>query len=62
LAQRLLEFVQLGGIQFGRPAGARGFAQSGLTGLFQLSRPAANRLPMHSQLSRHLGLAKTLAE
>jgi hypothetical protein len=60
--ERALEVAQLGQAELRWPPSASGLAQSAHAGLPKLPRPAADRLPVHPQLARHLGLAESLSE
>jgi hypothetical protein len=60
--ERAFEVAQLGGTEFRRATGTLGLAQSAHAGLFQVPRPAADRLPVDAHLARHLGLAESCSE
>src|SRR5208283_3032314 len=57
--ERALEIAQLGRAELGWPPSASRLAQAAHAGLPKLPRPAADRLPVHPQLARHLGLAES---
>jgi hypothetical protein len=60
--ERAFEVAQLGGTEFRRAPGTLGLAQSAHAGLFQVPRPSADRLAMHADFARDLGLAESCSE
>ncbi len=60
--ERAFEITQLGRTELGWPAGVRGLAQSPQARLFQFASSAADRLSMHLNFARDLGLAESCSE
>jgi hypothetical protein len=60
--ERTLDTAQLARAEFRGTTRAPGLAQAADATLLELPRPATDRLPVHTQLARHLGLAESFAQ